>query len=248
MDDLNNITLSLGELLSDDDFKSELKAFRCAFQRLRVRLRNNLFIAQLKQLASMNRQLVSQFSCQIFTSYLKRIQHPVGKRQRIGLKSLLHLICQLISFLDIVIDKTMFIYCSTQPHFRVGHLVHHFIAVRTCVARLRVCFKALLIYASDLHSEILMYSKQSDSSKELKSSNLISSEQVIGILQKHNCKPRCKRECSVEIIEQDLGARDDLNSNPMIIEEVGQLIDRETMKICMSPAESSRPKKKIRAQ
>lgn len=195
---MNEINLLIN-LLSDKHFLAELKAYRLGYQRLKIRLRNNLLIAKLKQLATMIRQLESEFPHQLFRTYAEKITNNNVAQKKNAIKT----IVKMIGFLDKIIDKTIHVYCYTQPHFKVGHLSHHLIFIRTAISRLRICFKALLVYASDLYMEI------SGDHNEIRQ-----------ILIKHSCKPRVEHQTNSDTTQPH-------QDNEII----GQLVDRATMKL-----------------
>lgn len=212
MDAVKRLINQLANLLNDQDFKSEIKTFRSAYQRLRIRLRNNPLISHLKQLATSTRQLQDKFSTNLFEVYATHLNND-GKKLKKSLRSIQTLIQELINFLDTVLEQTLFVYCCTQPHFRVGHLIHHFIVLRTCISRYRICLKALLVYSCDLSHEI--------SGLDLIDCAL-PKDRLDEILRKHECKPRnlsalIKTKPPIETID--------------IQDEVGQLVDRDTMKV-----------------
>lgn len=180
MDELKRLLGQLTNLIGDADFKQELKAYRGAFQRLKIRLRNCPFTAKLKQLKTYTRQLETQFSVELLQTYGRQITQSQGKKQKHALECLEKLICQLIKFIDRTLDQTIYIYCHTQLHFKIGHLIHHLIMIRSTIARVRVCLKALLVYASDLIMELSQH-------KEISTELMTEINEIMG---KQNCKPR----------------------------------------------------------
>lgn len=236
---LNQLTC----LLADSDFKTELVALRRAFQRLKVRLRNNLLTCKLKQLATLTRKFEVEFPSLLASNYGDRVKTLTGKRQENAFKSLHKFITQLILFLDLIIEKTIHIYSYTQPHFKLGHLIHHLIFVRVSVSRLRVCFKALLIYACDLMIEL---SKNSLMEKIEDNVIRLSRDDIHAILKRNDCKPR---------IEQviDVNQEDEADKNGMLglqstsgHEEIGVLINRDHLKPEVPHGEKPKARKKAK--
>lgn len=213
MDSVKRLVGQLSTLLDDEDFKSELKAFRSAYQRMRIRFRNNHLTAKLKQLATTTRQLHEKFSVDIIMTYANQLDNKDKKKLKRNLKLLLIHIRSFIDFLEDVLRQTLYVYGYTQQHFRVGHLVHHFIVLRTCISRYRICMKALLVYSCDTYVEI--------AGLDLVDSEL-KKDEIDEILTRHECKPR------------NLSAVIKPDQTPQPIDsqdQVGELIDRDTMKV-----------------
>lgn len=214
MDEVIRLINQIAALTDDKDFKLEFKAFKSAFQRLKVRLRNNQLIAHLKQLAFSTRKLQNEFSAEVTKTYVNQLINSDGKKREKHLKSLRTYIQNFIEYLDNLLGQTLFVYGYTQPHFRVGHLIHHLIVLRTCISRYRICMKALLVYCCDLYTEITNLNLIESA---------LSKDCLDQILKKHDCKPRnlsaiFKTKSSIETIE-------------ILDDEVGELIDRNTMKV-----------------
>lgn len=188
MDQLEKSLAYTVSILADADLQNEFKAFRGAFQRLKVRFRNNPLIAELKQLVTLTRKLNQEFPPMLFQSYNDQIRMLNEKSCKRTLYALHKLVSEMILFLDNAIDKTLHKYAYTQGHFKIGHHTHHLILIRTCIARLRVCFKALLVHASDLLLEVIPHSRV-DRRKD-KGIGCLSAQQAHDILIKHDCKPR----------------------------------------------------------
>lgn len=168
------------------------------------------------------RRLASRFRNNIFVSKLKQvitfnkklqtnfkpelfqsIKKKLYKKNQ-NIENLLNIIIDLIKFLDQYLDLTLDIYCQAQTQLKVGHLVHHLIVITSSIARLRICHKAILVYSSDIFMEIQERKNEQD---------------VIDILSKHGCKPKNKQNEYVVYA-----------SDNRIQEQLGQLIDRKTMK------------------
>lgn len=216
MDQFGYNLTQLTSLLDDGHFKLELKSYRQAFQRLKVRLRNNVLSAKFKNLVTLTRNLELNFPAQLFTNYAEKIQKSSKKGRNNAYKSLRKLIHQLIIFLDQLIEKAFHVYCYCQQHFRIGHLIHHLIFLRTSISRLRICFKALLVYACDSIIEL-----DKDTCEEARA-----------ILIKNDCKPR-PEQTNQPSPESKRSVSDDTLPEPSSkpdIEEVGVLIDRDTLK------------------
>lgn len=202
-------------LLNDKDFKWELTAYKRAYQRLRVRLRNSNPIAKLKVIILANRKLSFDFPVALFQSYQRSIENNTGKKRAKSLRRLKILTAQLVKFIDETLDKTVQTYCGTQSQFKVGHLVHHWIVLRSSIARLRIFYKALLVYASDLYLDI-----------PSPPATILPTEAVRDTLLRHDCKPRFEHQNSsnsgdkIEIV-QAAGPSEQV---------VGQLIDRSSMR------------------
>lgn len=243
-------TKHLEDLLSDHNFKLELQAYKSAYQRLKVRLRNNPFTGQLKQLANMIKSLEKDFSIELLKTFNQKLEKTCDdvKKKRHFIKSYLKFLIQMINQVDKLIEKTLFIYAQTQPRLRVGHLVHHYLVVKSSIARIRMCFKALLIYSCDLYIDICRQYKY-------KGKSLPNCNDICQVLLKNDCKPRVERSQVVKVSDNtktDDPIHDDNNIRPMEIdadeirknlrsdgeggnrvtnkEQIGQLIDRETMK------------------
>lgn len=197
MSELKNLLNKLASLLRDRCVRDEIRIYRLAHRRLKSRFRNNLFVSNLNQIVLLNKKLQTEFKPELYN--VKTNCALIGQS-----------INSLIEFLDQIIDLTLKVYCQTQAHIRVGHLTHHLIVIRSSLSRLRVFYKALLIYACDIHIEM----NNSDSA--------FTTDDVIKILNKHNCKPKVKSELPMELVDTD--------SKSDIYQKVGQLIDRKTMK------------------
>lgn len=189
MDQLEKSLAYSVSILSDEDLQNEFKAFRAAFQRLKVRFRNNLFVAELKQLVTLTKKLTTEFPPMLFQSYHDQIR-TLTKRQpkKRAIYALHKLVSEMILFLDDAIDKTLHKYAYTQSRFKIGHHSHHLILIRTCIARLRVCFKALLVHATDLLLEVIPHSGVEFMKN--KKVGFLSSGEARDILCRHDCKPR----------------------------------------------------------
>lgn len=188
MDQLEKSLAYTVSILADKDLQNEFKAFRGAFTRLKVRFRNNLLIAELKQLVTLTRKIEREFPPMLFQSYNDQIRKLSDDYRKRALYALHKLISEMILFLDLAIDKTLHKYAYTQGHFKVGHHSHHLILIRTCIARLRVCFKALLVHASDLLLEVIPLSRVE--LRKDRGSGCLTAEQAHEVLIKHDCKPR----------------------------------------------------------
>lgn len=203
-------------LLHDDNYKSELIAFRRSYQRLKIRLRNNRLNGQLKQLRTLISRLEVAFPVKLFEKLKK------NELNRKTSAILLSYISQFIRRLDDILQKSIVIYCKSQPHFRVGHLVQHYLVVRASLARLTFCFKALLVYSSDLYLDL---SKSNNLNRinlsRDKEEKLISCDDALAILNRHNCVPKqVISSDSPEILSEEIKAN----------EQIGQLIDRSTLR------------------
>ena len=211
-------------LLDDIEFKSELRTFRRSFQRLKIRLRNNKLMGNLKELITQIKRLEFDFPSKLFKNKeVFKTKHRT-KTARISQKFCNHFIRKL----DKLLDKGLRVYCETQPHFRVGHLLQHFIVLRASLARLIFCYRALLVYVVDFYLELdrltaieKINSKESDESKKL-----LTREEAKSVLLNHHCKPREEplEDTPVEVVNLD----DKNDNNPITIDEVGPLIDRAT--------------------
>lgn len=142
---------SLTNLLNDRDLKAEFRALKKTYHRLRVRLRNNKLVSQMKHLVTLTSQVETSFPVKDDQFLEKTLQG-------------------LIEHVDKTLDKTLHLYSYTQQHLKVGHLIHHLIIFRACVSRIRVCLKAILIYACDILTDSF------------------GKEEYISMLQKHECK------------------------------------------------------------
>lgn len=212
MDEVKRLTNQLITLLDDRDFRSELKTFKSAYQRLRVRLRNNQLVAHLKTLITSTRQLQEKFPSSILGTYVNQLNDDEKKAKR-GIKSLREHVIGMVEFLETTLGQTLYVYGYTQPHFRVGHLIHHLIIIRACISRFRIYLKALLVYSCDLCVEI-------DSLNLLDTKS--PKDHFDQILCRHDCKPR--NLSAVIAISPPVQKTDDQT-------EIGQLIDRDTMQI-----------------
>lgn len=205
----------LAILLEDDAFRRELVTYKCALQRLRVRLRNNVFIAQLKSVNSILKKIRESFPPKVIKHH-----HEASKKSKSARSNLVKLLKQFIEFLDDSLDTMLQVYCSSQRHIRVGHLIQHLILIRSSLARIRLCFKALLIHATDLYLEMSNFDLQSVAF-------------CSDTLRKHDCKAR-----ETPQNEEDLT----VEQKPELI---GQLIDRNTLKpVELVELTTSNPKKK----
>lgn len=220
MSELHKVLRQLVSLLNDQEFIQEIRVYRCAYQRLKIRLRNNLFIAQLKHLTTLTRQLQVKYPITLLRTYGKNCAEFSGKKQRHAIFLLQKLISDFIQYLDKILDKMLHVYCLTQSNFKVGHLIHHLIVVRTSICRLSICFKALLVYASDLFMEIS--AKRLELAGENGDTGDITCERVRQILTKHSCKPRIER---VSLDNEPMSSD---NTPTIKIEEetIGPIIDR----------------------
>lgn len=140
-------------------------------------------IGHLKQLVTATRRLENEYSVSLLRSYGERAEHQTGKKQTNAYKSMHDLIHKMIRFLDETIDKTIQIYASTQSHYKIGHLIHHLITIRTSISRISFCLKALLVYSCDLYLEV-----------DWQVENGLTKEDIVSILSKHNCKPRLENQ------------------------------------------------------
>lgn len=170
-------------LLDEPKLLEEMRAYRCTYTRLKTRLRNNQFVAKLKHLNTMNRRLKSK--------------NPVNFKTE-------SFMLEFVEYIDQLLDKTLHVFVSVQPYLRVGHLVHHLIMIKTTIARLRIYYKAMLVYACDIITSL---------------PNTSSQEKALLLLEKQGCKPRAKKPQEENKIEE-------FNSGS----EVGLLIDRDTRK------------------
>lgn len=212
IDEIKRLLNQLESLLADNIFLQEIKIYRCAFKRLKVRFRNNQFISSVKQLVTSIRKLQVEFRPELFQSYNNRIVNAKSEKKQIrDTVMLLKTICEFITFLDTIFEKTIFIYRNTQPHMKIGHLTHHLIVIRASISRLRICFKAMLVYASDIFMEI---------TEQFNKKGPMDREDVINIMTKHDCKPRAR--CSIDVTEP--------HNIPDDCGEIGPIIDRSTMK------------------
>jgi hypothetical protein len=207
-------------LLTDDNFKAELKTYRRSFQRLKLRLRNNRLSAELKQVKTLIHRLESEFPVALFQHY------QTQKLKNRQLKSLRLRLSQYILKIDAVVAKATSVYGSSQPHFRVGHLIPHYLVVRASLARLIFCFKALLVYSVDLYLSLVKSSlAKSIEDSEKGPHKLLTSDEAKDILLNHNCKPKQEIESETpEIIEQNPSKKIKLDDS------IGELIDRKTMR------------------
>lgn len=216
---LKNLT-QIHSILTDPYLCEEIKVYRSAYQRLKVRFRNNQFVADIKHLARLNYKLQIDFKPDLFRAYRDRLLDEKRgksneKKKKSSLKALMKNICDFIILLNEIIEKTMNIYLSSQSHIKIGHLTHHLIIIRTTIARLRVCYRGLLVYASDIFMDLL----EPLSKQEF----VLDRTRVIEIMNKHRCKQRPEK--TIEVI--DLDTSNDKQNND---EVVGVLIDRKTMK------------------
>lgn len=202
-------------LLKDDEFKGELKAFRLSYQRMRTRLRNNILIGETKQLVTQVKRLQADYPIELFAR-LNESKNPKFVRKFQSFNA------QFISNIDKILSTATKVYCKTQPHFKVGHLVQHFIVLRSSIARIIICFKALLTYAIDLH--IVLKRDKLISKLELKEKSPITHQEALELLKKHECKPRADLEQELVSINSDTENKESGK------EEIGLLIDRTTMR------------------
>jgi hypothetical protein len=208
-------------LLTDDNFKDELKAFRRSFQRLKVRIRNSHLNGELKQVKTLIHRLQVEFPVALFQYY------RTNKPSKRSIKTLQARICQYILKIDTIITRATLVYGTSQSHFRVGHLVQHYLVVRSSLARLIFCFKALLVYSVDLYLSLIKSTTPSKvGEKDASHSILLTSEEATNILLKHNCKPKEEEpEAETpEIVEQNCSKKIKLDDS------IGTLIDRNTMR------------------
>lgn len=195
-------------LMNDESLKQELAAYNGALQRLKIRLRNNLLIAQLKQVVRISKELRRNFSRRL-------LMHGDLKG-----KKLIKFVKDLILFADKSLDKMLQVYSYTQAHMRIGHLIQHLILVRTSLARVRICFKAILVYAADIY-------------RDLKPDNQKVLTFYREILEKNDCKP---------LSDSNKMAADQVDRQEE--EHVGQLIDRSAFESHMAARSESTPKPK----
>lgn len=210
-------------LLTDDNFKDELKTFRRSYQRLKTRLRNNRLTGELKQVKTSIHRLEVGFPVALFDNY--RTNKPKQK----SLDAFKFRLCQFIHHIESIITKATLVYGTSQPHFRVGHLVQHYLVIRASLARLIFCFKALLVYSVDLYLELQRPTVSPSKLRKTKEAlpKLLTSDAAKNILISHNCKPKQESEIEIEspeIIEHNPTKKIKLDNS------IGQLIDRETMR------------------
>lgn len=198
----------LVSLLNNKEFDWEARTFSRAHQRLKVRIRNHTFIGRLKQVLLATRKL---------KHWLGLFRTPDEKRGK-AVKKLQNTTAQLVVFVDDTLDLLVQVYCHTQPQFKVGHLIHHWLVIRSSIARLTIFFKALLVYATDLH--LLLGLIQAPSSEQTRQ---LTDNKVTEILLKHECKPRNIEKVKDEVNKpsSDSGTSE---------QTIGQLIDRSTLK------------------
>lgn len=217
-------------LLEDNDFQSEYRAFRRAYQRLKIRFRNNQLIGQFKQVVTLIRRLNREFPAQLFKTQRDLVDDKATK----AFQSFNN---QFIRNIDKILDKSEQLYSAIQPHFNVGHLVQHFIVLRASLARLSICFKALLVFATDLYLETSrLVPIKSVNKRKSPRKKVLTFKEAQEVLLKYDCKPRADLlEESIEVIKEvpssqtssQATTKRKKNSNN---EEVGQLIDRATMR------------------
>lgn len=222
----------LASLIADPSLKQEYRVYRCSFKRLRIRFRNNIFIGNLKQLATINYRLQIDYPSVSLTTYVKRILDQKDEKKRLKIMgSFAKTMCGMINFLDVAIDKGFHIFTLTQRHMRVGHLTHHLITLRACISRIWTCLRAMLVYASDILMELIYLTKKK---------TLLGYDDVRNILVKHDCKPRIERQhesnsdhnedTEMIIVEpsNESIAKRTRNTRSKDCEVIGQLIDRKT--------------------
>lgn len=192
---MRSLICKLASLLGDKYIRDEIRIYRLAHRRLKSRFRNNLFVSRLNQIVLLNKKLQTEFKPELFNT---RTHRPLFGQS----------ITNLIKFLDQIIDLALKVYCQTQAHIRVGHLTHHLIVIRASLSRLRVYYKAILIYACDIHMEM--------NNDELS----FCVNDIIRLMKKHYCKPKIKSKPPAEAT----------NSEESIYQDVGPVIDRKTMR------------------
>ena len=202
-------------LLSDENYITEFRTYKRSLQRLRVRLRNNCLTADLNHVKSLIKRLEANFPIALFQHYQTKLP------RRRSFYTFKYRLSQFISELDKIIRKATLVYGTSQPHFRVGHLVQHYIVVRACLARLIFCYKALLVYSVDLYLSLSTATARSQKDQK----KVLTSDEATNILLKHNCKPKPQSDDEpLEVIEQNPSKRIKLDDS------IGELIDRETMR------------------
>lgn len=208
-------------LLRDDNYTAELKAFRRSVQRLKIRLRNNKLSAQLKHLKTLIHRMEVGFPVRLFET-LKATQ-PTKKFEA----KLISHFSQFIRRIDEILQKAIIVYGFSQSHFKVGHLLHHYLVIRASLARLTYCFKALLVYSADLYHDLCRKCNPEHINKNRKEeeNKLLTYDQVKAIVVRHECTPKLEStNDSPEIIAES--TREIAHPE----EQIGQLIDRKTMR------------------
>lgn len=211
-------------LLNDDNFQAELQTFRRSYQRLKIRLRNNQLNAQLKHLRALINRLEIGFPAKLFESKKRTQSNPKSTL------ALLSYLSEYITNLNTILTKAIAVYGFSQPYFRVGHLVQHYLVIRASLARLIFCYKALLVYSADLYHELFKVDKIEELKKKQKrGKKLLAYDTVKGILVQHNCKP--KQESAItespDVICISPEDKEVIKEEEVV---VGQLIDRKTLR------------------
>lgn len=204
----------INQLLLDGDFILEFDIFKRTYQRLKVRLRNNKLIGELKQYKNLITKLRTDYPAALFIRYQRQEENKKVKL------ATLRCIYNFVLAIDSILDKNLSIYATIQPHYRVGHLLQHYIVLKASLARLAFCFKALLVYSAD--SFYAISSIKEKIKKNLHSKPSVSRyKEIREVLAKHNCQSK-----------QDI----DTNESPEVvlevhkIEEIGQIIDRASLR------------------
>lgn len=206
-------------LLRDESYALELGAFRRSVQRLKIRLRNNKLTAQLKHLKTLIHRMEVAFPLKLF----ERLK--TTKLTKKSTVRFLFYISQFIKRISEILQKTITVYGCSQAHFKVGHLLQHYLVIRASLARLTYCFKALLVYSADLYHDLSRTNniERMNESPRLED-KLLTYEEVKTIVLKHEC---CvKQEAAIDTPAVFEGPKSEAESK----EQVGQLIDRKTMR------------------
>lgn len=214
MNDCNYSIKQIVSLLDEETFKWEIRAYKRAYQRLKIRFRNNFIIASLKQIVVGLKDLETKLPSELFKKLGDRANQLTDlTKRRKCLGHIRKITAQLIKSLDDVLDKSIHVYSKSQSQLRVGHLVHHWIVIRTSLARIRIFLKALLVYASDLYF-LLAFSQLTEPTKE----------EVEEILKKNDIQLK-----TIEPIADPKAEEVQVIQKNKKDELIGQLIDRKTL-------------------
>lgn len=222
--------LQIANILQDNSFSSECTIFKKSYLRLRVRLRNNIFVSKLKQISNSIALFRSKFQPKLFRSYRDSAKVFISESKKTQLNSFLNTISDLIESCDKITTNILYVYSSTQAQLSVGHLIHHLIVIRSSLARLQICFKGVLVYATDLCltlSTIIEVDRPNLQHKELNK-----------LLLNHDCKIKKTASATFTKVHEHHNHVPDNITLPNRDPDIGKLIDRSTMQVVDEPQTS----------
>lgn len=170
-------------ILNDDSFSSEINIFTKSYVRLKTRLRNNTYIASLKQTVVILKRFQEQLPPQLLYSYRDWLISFKGKKKQSALKNFNQSLIDFTHRANKIVDKTLLLYSLTQAQLTVGHLVHHLIVISSSLARIRVLFRALAVYGRDIRKAC-----SAEACKTRDKSNSMQNEEIGPVIDRKTMK------------------------------------------------------------